>query len=79
MLENVPAWLGKALRNVRAGHGKLAVARLGGEGLLGKDGIFLVGREARIERLTVAEGRRRDGEIHRQSRRHGAQGGKGGA
>ena len=41
MLENVPAWLGKALRNVRAGHGKLAVARLGGEGLLGKDGFAI--------------------------------------
>jgi Raf kinase inhibitor-like YbhB/YbcL family protein len=39
MLENVPAWLGKALRNVRAGHGGLAVARLGGEGLLGKGGF----------------------------------------
>src|SRR5690606_25240481 len=39
MLENVPAWLGKALRNVRAGHGKLAVARLAGEGLLGKGGF----------------------------------------
>ena len=39
MLENVPAWLGKALRNVRAGHGKLAIARLGGEGLLGRGGF----------------------------------------
>ena len=29
MLEDVPAWLGKALKNVRAGHGKLAVAKLG--------------------------------------------------
>ena len=41
MLEHVPAWLGKALRNVRAGHGKLAVARLGGEGLLGREGFVL--------------------------------------
>ena len=41
MLEHVPAWLGKALRNVRAGHGKLAVARLGGEGLLHREGFTL--------------------------------------
>lgn len=41
MLEHVPAWLGKALRNVRAGHGKLAIARLGGEGLLERDGFTL--------------------------------------
>jgi len=41
MLEHVPAWLGKALRNVRAGHGKLAIARLGGEGLLNRDGFTL--------------------------------------
>ena len=41
MLEHVPAWLGKALRNVRAGHGKLAVARLGGAELLGRDGFSL--------------------------------------
>ena len=27
MLEHVPAWLGKALKNVRAGHGKLTIAR----------------------------------------------------
>ena len=39
MLENVPAWLGKAIRNLRAGHGKLAVAALAGEGMLGKDGF----------------------------------------
>ena len=39
MLENVPAWLGKAIRNLRAGHGKLAVAGLAGEGTLGKDGF----------------------------------------
>ncbi|MBC7158850.1 MAG: YbhB/YbcL family Raf kinase inhibitor-like protein [Porphyrobacter sp.] len=41
MLEHVPAWLGKALRRVRAGHGKLAIARLGEEGLLGKGGFAL--------------------------------------
>jgi Raf kinase inhibitor-like YbhB/YbcL family protein len=41
MLDDVPAWLGTALRNARAGHGKLAVARLGGEGLLGRDGFAL--------------------------------------
>ena len=41
MLEQVPAWLGKALRNARTGHGKLAVARLGGEGTLHRDGFVL--------------------------------------
>ncbi|WP_121115034.1 YbhB/YbcL family Raf kinase inhibitor-like protein [Croceibacterium ferulae] len=41
MLEHVPAWLGRALGNVRAGHGKLAVARLGDEGLIGRDGFAL--------------------------------------
>ena len=41
MLEHVPAWLGKALRNARAGHGKLAVARLGGEKTLHRDGFVL--------------------------------------
>lgn len=41
MLEHVPAWLGKLLRNVRAGHGKLAVARLGAEGLAGRGGFAL--------------------------------------
>lgn len=41
MLENVPAWLGKAFRKLRAGHGKLAVARLGSEVLLGRDGFRL--------------------------------------
>lgn len=39
MLENVPAWLGKAIRNVRAGHGKLAIAKLAKEDLLGKGGF----------------------------------------
>ena len=41
MLENVPAWLGKALKNVRAGHGNLAIARLGGEDLLNRGGFKL--------------------------------------
>jgi Raf kinase inhibitor-like YbhB/YbcL family protein len=41
MLEHVPAWLGKALHNVRAGHGKLAVARLGSEAALHQGGFVL--------------------------------------
>ncbi|TIX49756.1 YbhB/YbcL family Raf kinase inhibitor-like protein [Alteraurantiacibacter aquimixticola] len=41
MLEDVPEWLGKALRNVRAGHAKLAVAKLGAEGMVGKNGFTL--------------------------------------
>ncbi|HLV07565.1 MAG TPA: YbhB/YbcL family Raf kinase inhibitor-like protein [Croceibacterium sp.] len=41
MLEDVPGWLGKALRNVRAGHAKLAIARLGDEGILHRDGFVL--------------------------------------
>lgn len=41
MLENVPAWLGKALRNTRAGHAKLAVAELCGDGALGKGGFSI--------------------------------------
>ena len=41
MLDHVPAWLGKVLRNVRAGHGKLVVALLGGEGTLHRDGFVL--------------------------------------
>jgi Raf kinase inhibitor-like YbhB/YbcL family protein len=41
MLEHVPAWLGKALRDVRSGHGKLAVARLGTEGLLHRGGFAI--------------------------------------
>lgn len=41
MLEHVPGWLGKALRNARAGHGKLAIARLGGEHALHRDGFRL--------------------------------------
>jgi Raf kinase inhibitor-like YbhB/YbcL family protein len=41
MLDHVPAWLGKALRSARAGHARLAVARLGGEVLLHRDGFAL--------------------------------------
>lgn len=41
MLEHVPAWLGKALRTVRAGHGGLAVAKLGGESALHVGGFRL--------------------------------------
>lgn len=41
MFEHVPAWLGKVLRNVRAGHGKLASVTLGNEGLLGAGGFAL--------------------------------------
>lgn len=41
MLEHVPAWLGKVLRNVRAGHGKLAIVQLGGEAELHRDGFSL--------------------------------------
>ena len=35
MLEHVPTFLGRALKSVRAGHGKLAVARLADEKTLG--------------------------------------------
>jgi len=41
MLEHIPAWLGKALRTVRAGHGGLAVAKLGGEDALHTGGFRL--------------------------------------
>ena len=41
MLDQVPAWLGKALPDVRAGHARLAVARLGGEGMLHRDSFRL--------------------------------------
>jgi len=45
MLEHVPAWLGKVLRRARAGHGKLAIARLGektgGGSLIGRGGFAL--------------------------------------
>ena len=41
MLEHVPAWLGRALKKVRAGHGKLTVATLGGEDTLARNGFTL--------------------------------------
>lgn len=41
MSGQVPPWLGKRLKNVRAGHGELVIARLGSEGVLGKDGFRL--------------------------------------
>lgn len=41
MLDQVPAWLGKALPDARAGHAKLAVARLGGEAMLHRDNFRL--------------------------------------
>ncbi|WP_126171960.1 YbhB/YbcL family Raf kinase inhibitor-like protein [Altericroceibacterium xinjiangense] len=41
MLEHIPAWLGKALKNQRAGHGKLAIARLGSEDRLHVGGFAL--------------------------------------
>ncbi len=41
MLEHVPAFLGRALKSVRAGHGKLAVAKLGSEASLGAGGFAL--------------------------------------
>ena len=41
MLEHVPAWLGSALKEVRAGHARLTVAKLGQEGLVGKGGFDL--------------------------------------
>lgn len=41
MLENVPAWLGNALRDARAGHAGLAVVRLGAEDLLNREGFRL--------------------------------------
>lgn len=41
MPEHVPAWLGKALKAVRTGHGKLTIARLAGEDMLNKGGFRL--------------------------------------
>jgi Raf kinase inhibitor-like YbhB/YbcL family protein len=41
MLEQVPAWLGNALHNARAGHGKLAVARLASPDQLNRGGLTL--------------------------------------
>lgn len=42
MLEHVPAWLGKAVRTLRAGHAGLAVTRLGGEDTLHTGGFRLM-------------------------------------
>lgn len=41
MPEHLPAWLGKALKNARPGHGRLTMAGLGAEDLLDKDGFKL--------------------------------------
>ncbi|GGD88713.1 hypothetical protein GCM10011515_05480 [Tsuneonella deserti] len=41
MLEHVPSFLGRALKSVRAGHGKLAAARLASEETLGAGGFVL--------------------------------------
>ena len=41
MLEHVPQWLGQMMRNVRAGHSKLAVVKLAGEVVPGADGFAL--------------------------------------
>jgi Raf kinase inhibitor-like YbhB/YbcL family protein len=41
MPEHVPAWLGKVLPNARAGHAGLAVAMLGEEAALHRDGFKL--------------------------------------
>ena len=41
MLEHVPAFLGRALKSVRAGHGKLAAARLGADETINAGGFTL--------------------------------------
>lgn len=41
MLEHVPAFLGSLLKNVRAGHGKLVIARLGTDAVMGAGGFAL--------------------------------------
>ena len=41
MLDQVPGWLGKALPRARAGHARLAVARLGGADILHRDSFRL--------------------------------------
>ncbi len=41
MLDQVPAWLGNALHNARAGHGRLAVARLASSDQLNRGGLTL--------------------------------------
>ena len=41
MSQSAPDWLGKALRNVRAGHGELTVARVASADMIGKGGFAL--------------------------------------
>ena len=41
MLDQVPAWLGEVLPGARAGHARLAVARLGGEDMLHRESFRL--------------------------------------
>lgn len=41
MLDSIPDWLGRALRKVRVGHGRLAVARLGSDELLHREGFTI--------------------------------------
>ncbi|MXO85929.1 YbhB/YbcL family Raf kinase inhibitor-like protein [Altererythrobacter aurantiacus] len=41
MLEHVPEWLGRAMKNVRAGHEKLAVVKLGDAATIGAGGFRL--------------------------------------
>ncbi len=41
MLEHVPDWLERVLRNARSGHGQLALAQLGSETLVHRNGFTL--------------------------------------
>jgi Raf kinase inhibitor-like YbhB/YbcL family protein len=41
MLDQVPAWLGNVLPGARAGHARLAVARLGGDTMLHRESFHL--------------------------------------
>jgi Raf kinase inhibitor-like YbhB/YbcL family protein len=41
MLEHVPSFLGRLLHDVRAGHGKLAAAKLGSDSAMGAGGFAL--------------------------------------
>lgn len=41
MTDTAPAWLGSVLKNARAGHGKLAIAKLADEKHIGKGGFTL--------------------------------------
>lgn len=41
MTEHVPAWLAKALPDAGAGHGRLTIARMAGEDVLGRGGFAL--------------------------------------